>query len=97
MIPARQDGRTDWDLEVLVSASCGSCWHTLTLVQQLHSTHPHVRVKVTDVDEPGWVPPPGFIGTPMFLAGGQILSLGNPTADALRAAFGQEDHGPAHR
>lgn len=97
MIPAREAGRTDWDLEVLVSASCGICWHTLTVVQALQSSHPQVRVKVTDVDEPGWVPPPGFVGTPMFLADGQILSLGNPSADALRAALGREDHESAHR
>jgi hypothetical protein len=87
----------DWDLEVLVSASCASCWHSLTLLAQLAASHPEVRVRVTDVDEPGWVSPPGFVGTPMFLAGGRVLSLGNPTVEALRAVFGLEEHGPARR
>jgi hypothetical protein len=88
---------TDWDLEVLVSAGCSGCGRALAVVEELHSTHPHVRVRVTDVDEPGWVPPPGFVGTPMFLVGGQVLSLGNPTSEVLWAAFGQEGDGPAHR
>jgi hypothetical protein len=87
MTLARGTGRTDWDLEVLVAANCGNCGHALTLVRQLHSTHPHVAVKVTDVDEPGWTAPPGFVGTPMFLAAGRILSLGNPTPETLRAEF----------
>lgn len=97
MTTTHESEGADWDLEVLVSAGCSSCWHTVALVQQLHATHPHLRVRVTDVDEPGWVAPPGFVGTPMFLAGGRVLSLGNPTVEALRAVFGQEEHGSARR
>jgi hypothetical protein len=74
-------------LEVLVSAGCRSCDQALQLVETFRDTHPHVPVRVTDVDEPGWVPPPGFVGTPMFLADGRILFLGNPSPAALRAAF----------
>ena len=87
MTRAREPRRTEWDLEVLVSAGCGSCGHALTLVRQLQTTHPHLAVTVTDVDQPGWSAPPGFVGTPTFLAGGRILSLGNPTPETLRAAF----------
>ena len=90
-------GLADTDLEVLVSATCDSCAHSLSLVDGLHASHPHLRVTITDVDEPGWVPPPGFVGTPMFLARGRIMSLGNPTAEELRATFDQEDHEHAHR
>ncbi len=82
---------------MLVSATCDSCAHSLSLVEGLRTSHPHLRVTITDVDEPGWMPPPGFVGTPMFLARGRIMSLGNPTAEALRATFDQEDHEHAHR
>jgi hypothetical protein len=97
MTPTREGQGADWDLEVLLSGGCASCEHSLTVLGQLAVTHPHVRVRVTDIDEPGWVAPPGFVGTPMFLTGGRVVSLGNPTVQALRAMFGQEDHGPAHR
>lgn len=90
-------GLEDWDLEVLVSAACDSCTHSLSLVAGLNASHPHLRVTITDVDQPGWVPPPGFVGTPMFLARGSILSLGNPTAETLSETFDQEDHEHAHR
>ncbi len=90
-------GSVSTDLEVLVSATCDSCAHSLLLVARLQASHPRLRVTITDVDELGWVPPPGFVGTPMFLARGRILSLGNPTEEALRATFDQEDHEHAHR
>jgi hypothetical protein len=75
------------DLEVLVSAGCASCAHAIRLAQQVRTTHPHLLVRVVDVDEPGWVPPPGFVGTPMFVVAGRVLSLGNPSVEALHAAL----------
>jgi hypothetical protein len=74
-------------LEVLVSAGCTNCARALHLVEAFRRSHPHVEVRVTDVDEPGWIPPPRFLGTPMYLAEGRILFLGNPSPEALRAAF----------
>ncbi len=80
-------GHPGWDLEVLVSNGCAGCGHALTVVAQLCATHPRLRVGVTDVDEPGWGAPPGFGGPPRVLGGDRILSLGNPTPEALRDAL----------
>lgn len=75
------------ELEVLVSADCAACVEALEVVAQLRISHPQVAVRLTDVDEPGWQAPLGFVGTPMYLVEGRILSLGNPSPGDLRAAL----------
>lgn len=74
---------------MLISADCAACAEALEVVAQFRASHPQVPVRLTDVDESGWRAPPGFVGTPMYLLGGRILSLGNPSPEDLRAAFPQ--------
>lgn len=84
-----EQGARSAGLEVLISADCAACAEALEVVAQLRISHPRVPVRLTDVDESGWRAPPGFVGTPMYLLDGRILSLGNPSPAQLRAAFAQ--------
>ena len=89
MTPERRGTDLDSGLEVLVSVNCIGCAQALALVEQFRTSHPQVPVRITDVDQPGWGAPAGFVGTPMYLTGGRILWLGNPSAEDLSDAFPQ--------
>lgn len=72
---------------MLVSVSCGGSAQALALARRFATDRPDLVVKIVDVDEPGWTPPAGFAGTPMFYKGDTVISYGNPTPLQLRAAF----------
>ena len=74
-------------LTVLVSESCPACGQALALAEDFAAVRPDVRVRVVDVDAPGWTPAPGFAGTPMFTSGDTVVSYGNPTPEQLHRAF----------
>jgi len=78
---------TQSSLSVLVSAACTGCVQALALATEFQRLRPDVPLEIVDVDAPGWQPPPGFAGTPMFYVGDTLMSYGNPELSALLAAF----------
>ena len=64
---------------ILLARSCRACSAARTLAHRIAAERPDVAVRLQDVDEPGWSPPAGFIGTPTWLIGDDVVALGNPT------------------
>jgi Thioredoxin domain len=74
-------------LMVVVSATCATCRYTLRLVEALRRLRPWQMVEVIDLDDPEVVVPDGVVGTPTFLLGERVVSLGNPTVEDLLATL----------
>lgn len=74
-------------LRVVVSAGCATCRHALELVAAVLRLRPRQPVQVIDLDVRGVPLPDGVVGTPTFLLGERLLSLGNPTLEDLLAAL----------
>jgi Thioredoxin domain len=74
-------------LLVVVSARCATCRYTLRLVKALRRLRPWQMVEVIDLDDPEVVAPDGVVGTPTFLLGERVVSLGNPTVEDLLATL----------
>jgi len=82
-------------LRVVVSAGCATCLRAAELVEALRGLRPWQPVEVLDLDAPGARRPDGVVGTPTFLLGDRIISLGNPTIDALLDTLDIADCGSA--
>jgi 2-hydroxychromene-2-carboxylate isomerase len=74
-------------LRVVVSAGCVTCRYALGLVAAVRRLRPRQPVEVIDLDDRGAVVPDGVFGTPTFLLGERIVSLGNPTLEDLLATL----------
>jgi hypothetical protein len=74
-------------LRVVVSAGCASCRHTMRLVEAVLRLRPLQSVEVIDLDDPEVKVPDGVVGTPTFLLGERVVSLGNPTVEDLLATL----------
>ncbi|MBC3190970.1 hypothetical protein H7X46_07830 [Pseudonocardia sp. C8] len=73
-------------LRVVVSARCATCRYALELVDAVRRLRPRQAVEVIDLDDDRTVTVPGgVVGTPTFLLGEQVVSLGNPTLEDLLA------------
>jgi hypothetical protein len=74
-------------LRVVVSAGCGACRYTMKLVEAVRRLRPRQQVEVIDLDDPRVSVPDGVVGTPTFLLGERVVSLGNPTVEDLLATL----------
>lgn len=74
-------------LRVVVSAGCAACRYSLELVELVRRLRPRQPVEVIDLDDRAVAVPAGVIGTPTFLLGARVVSLGNPTLDELLATL----------
>jgi hypothetical protein len=74
-------------LRVVVSAGCATCRYTTRLVDAVRRLRPLQAVEVIDLDDPQAMVPDGVVGTPTFLIGEQVVSLGNPTVEDLLATL----------
>lgn len=74
-------------LRVVVSAGCVTCRYTMTLVEAVRRLRPRQPVEVIDLDDPEVRVPGGVVGTPTFLIGERVVSLGNPTVEDLLATL----------
>jgi hypothetical protein len=70
-------------LRVVVSAGCATCRYTMRLVEAVRRLRPLQAVEVVDLDDPEVTVPDGIVGTPTFLLGERVVSLGNPTVEDL--------------
>ncbi|PDW00182.1 hypothetical protein [Candidatus Viridilinea mediisalina] len=70
-------------LRVYVSASCTVCDRTHQLVAELRRQRPTYPIELVDLDQPNAVKPDFVFGTPTYVLGERIVSLGNPTLATL--------------
>lgn len=74
-------------LRVVVSAGCTTCRYARELVDAVRRLRPRQPVEVLDLDDRRVAVPDGVVGTPTFLLGEQVVSLGNPPLDVLLATL----------
>lgn len=74
-------------LRVLVSTDCRSCTAAAEVVSIVLARRPDVRVQMIDVDVHGVPDDVAFVGTPMYVWGSRVVSLGNPEVEHLLAAL----------
>lgn len=66
-------------LRVYVAPGCMSCRTALRIVDAVRHARPAQPVEVIDLaDAPDQPLPPGVVGTPTYLLGERVISLGNP-------------------
>ena len=71
-------------LRIYVAPGCAGCRTALSLAEAVRQARPGHRIEVIDLtDHPDEAPPPGVIGTPTYLLGDAVISLGNPELDEL--------------
>lgn len=74
-------------LRVVVAAGCVTCRYARELVEAVRRLRPRQPVQVIDLDDPAVAVPDGVVGTPTFLLGERLVSLGNPTLEDLLATL----------
>ena len=74
-------------LRVVVSAGCATCRYALELVESVRRLRPRQPVEVIDLADRAVTVPAGVVGTPTFLLGERVVSLGNPSLDDLLATL----------
>ncbi len=74
-------------LRVVVSAGCATCGRAVEIVEAVRRLRPRQPVEVLDLDVRDACAPVGIVGTPTFLLGEQVISLGNPTLEGLLATL----------
>lgn len=70
-------------LRVYVSASCFVCDCTRQLVAEVRAQRPNYPAELVELDQPDAVKPEFVFGTPTYVLGERIVSLGNPALAAL--------------
>jgi hypothetical protein len=70
-------------LRVYISAGCFVCERTRQLVAELRAQRPAYPVELVDLDQPDAVKPSFVFGTPTYVLGDRIVSLGNPALTTL--------------
>ncbi len=68
---------------VLVSRDCPACMRAHEVVAEVRRLSPSVRLDVIDIDAFGIPDGVAFVGTPTYLIGDRIVSLGNPDPQDL--------------
>jgi len=74
-------------LRVYVSDTCAGCDIARALVEYVRRLRPHHPIEVVNLDQDDAVRPHYVFGTPTYCLDDQIISLGNPSAQALLAAL----------
>lgn len=66
-------------LRVYIAEDCTSCRTALRIVDAVRQARPDHPVDVIDLSAAPEQPlPPGVVGTPTYLLGQRVISLGNP-------------------
>src|SRR5262245_19260745 len=77
-------------LRVYVSDSCAGCDIARALIEYVRRLRLHYPIELINLDDDDAVRPPYVFGTPTYCLDDQIISLGNPSAQALLAALDRE-------
>lgn len=70
-------------LRVYVSTNCVVCDRTRQLVAEVCGKRPAYAIEIIDLDQLDAHKPAFVFGTPTYVLGERIVSLGNPSIDAL--------------
>lgn len=70
-------------VRVLVSGDCASCDRAIEVVAAVRRVRPDMAVDLIDVDVDGVPDDIAFVGTPMYVWGDRVISLGNPAPQDL--------------
>ena len=70
-------------LYVYVSANCAICDRALQIVAEIRRQRPHYPLQLIDLDQPDAVRPAFVFGTPTYMLGERIISLGNPSMSMI--------------
>ncbi len=84
-------------LRIYVSASCPMCHRAHELVAEVRTLRPAYPVEIVDLDQPDVQKPDGVFGTPTYILGERIISLGNPTLQTLLDLIDGNAYAPASR
>lgn len=84
-------------LRVYVAAGCVGCRTALRIADAVRKARPAQAVQVIDLgDQPNAPLPAGVVGTPTYLLGDRVISMGNPDLadllDDLDSASVPADH-----
>jgi hypothetical protein len=74
-------------LSVYVLSECAICRFAVETAAEIRRAYPHVRVEVIDLATTRDPVPDVVFATPTYLLDGRVWSLGNPSAEQIRAAF----------
>lgn len=77
-------------LRVYVSASCFICDRTRQIVAEVCAQRPNYPVELVELEQPDAVKPAFVFGTPTYVLGEHIVSLGNPALATLLDLFDAE-------
>lgn len=75
-------------LAIYVSEHCSVCLYALEVAERIRSLYPNVAIDVIDVADAPEAVPEAVFATPTYLLNGRVWSLGNPSEEMIRAAFG---------
>lgn len=79
-----QFGNSPLRLEIYISQHCWNCGEALQIAEQARQIAGS-NVRVIDLDQPGYTPPPRIFAVPTYVLNGKIVSLGNPERSAFLA------------
>jgi len=68
---------------VYVERDCWNCQEARALAQEMAEAFPQLHVEVVEMAQ-GVDRPDGVFAAPTFTLNGRVISLGNPTREALR-------------
>ncbi|WP_116244614.1 thioredoxin family protein [Nocardiopsis sp. FIRDI 009] len=72
-------------LRVFVAPGCAGCARALELAAFVVRRRPTHTVEIVDLSDPRTRVPETVVGTPAFLIGDRLFSLGNPAPERLLA------------
>lgn len=70
-------------LQIFVSAGCAVCARAERLVAEVRALRPAYPVELLNLDRSDVERPAFVFGTPTYVLGGRIVSLGNPPRETL--------------
>ena len=70
------------DLRIYISGNCWGCEGAREMAAQMQRLYPKLAVHLLDIDAVGETPDEVF-ATPTYLLNGRVVSLGNPSPEAL--------------
>lgn len=75
-------------LAIYVASHCGTCRYAHEVADDIRLRYPAVRVEVIDIEAAPEAVPEEVFATPTYMLNGRIWSLGNPSEQKIREAFG---------
>ena len=76
-------------LDIYVTSHCGGCIYAREVADDIRRRYPDVSVTLIDMETTAATIPDEVFATPTYVLDGQIWSLGNPSDEKIRNAFGE--------